>query len=57
MYSLKNVSFNELNCNDKFCFFDSLIMLRFGETKVAKELFCSINKQINTWGVIADNMV
>ena len=32
-------------------------MLRFGETKIAKEKFYAIKKQINIWDVNVDNIV
>ena len=37
--------------------FDSIIMLRFGETKVAKEKFCGAKKPINIWDVNVDIIV
>ena len=32
-------------------------MLRFGETKVAKETFCAAEKPITIWDVYFDNIV
>ena len=38
-------------------FFDSIIMLRFGETKVAKGKFYGTKKTINIWDVNVNNIV
>ena len=38
-------------------FFDSIIFLRFGETKVAKEEFYGAKKAIKIWDVDVDNAV
>ena len=37
-------------------FFDSIIMLRFGETRVAKEKFYGTKKPINIRDVNVDNI-
>ena len=52
----KNFCINELNNNDKNVF-DSIIILRFGETKVAKENFYVTKKPIKIWDVNVDDMV
>ena len=38
-------------------FFDSIIMLKFGKTKVAKETFYIAKKPIEIWNVNADNII
>ena len=38
-------------------FFDSIVMLRFGETKITKEKFYAAKKTINIWNVNVDNML
>ena len=38
-------------------FFDSIIMLRFGKTKVAKEEFYGTKKPLEIWDVNVDNTV
>ena len=38
-------------------FSDSIIMLRFGETKIAKEMFYAAKKPIKIWDVNVDNIV
>ena len=52
----KNFCINELNNNDKNVF-DSIIILRFGETKVAKENFYVTKNPIKIWDVNVDDMV
>ena len=37
--------------------FDSIIMLRFGKTKVAKEKFYAANEPINIWDVNINHIV
>ena len=37
-------------------FLDSIIMLRLGETRVAKEKFYGTKKTINIWDVNVDNI-
>ena len=38
-------------------FFDSIIVLRFGETKIANEIFYAAKKIINIWDFNIDNIV
>ena len=38
-------------------FLDSIIMLRFGKTKVAKKEFCGAKKPIQIWDVDVNNIV
>ena len=38
-------------------FFNSIIILRFGKTKVAKEEFYGAKKPIKIWNVNIDNIV
>ena len=38
-------------------FFDSIKILRFGNTKVAKGEFCGAKKSIKIWNVDVDNIV
>ena len=40
-----------------FLFFDSIVMLRFGETTIAKEKFYAAKKTPNIWDVNVDNIV
>ena len=54
--SWKNVVINQLKYNDKN-FVDDIIMLRFGETKVAKEKFYGAKKPIYILDVNVDNIV
>ena len=38
-------------------FFDTIIMLRFNETKVAKKTFYGAKEPISIWDVSVDNIV
>ena len=55
MYFLKNVRSNQLKSNHKY-FFVTIIMLRFGETKIAREKFNAAKKPTNIWDVAIDNI-
>ena len=54
--SWKNVVINQLKYNYKN-FVDDIVMLRFGETKVAKEKFYGTKKPIYILDVNVDNIV
>ena len=47
---------NQLKMNDKY-FFDIVVMLKFSQTKVAKEKFYATKKPINIWDISFDNIV
>ena len=54
MYSDKNVSINQLKNNHNF--FDIIIILRLGETRVAKEEPCSVKNPMQIWDVDVNNI-
>ena len=54
IYSQKNLRINQLKNNDKII---SIIMLRFGETKVTKEKLYGTKRPINFWEAYVDNIV
>ena len=56
LYSQKNVGIIQLKKNDKF-FFDSIIILRFGDTKVGKENLYGAKKAIKILNVNVNNVV
>ena len=56
IYSKKHVRIKYLNNNDKKSF-DSIITLRFVETKEAKEIFYAAKKTISIWNVNVDNII
>ena len=56
LYSQKNVGIIQLKKNDKF-FFDSIIILRFGDTKVGKENLYGVKKAIKILNVNVNNVV
>ena len=55
IYSQKDVSINSLKNNDKNMF-DSIIMLRSGVTKVAKEKIYAAKKPMDIWDINIDNI-
>ena len=56
IYFQKNARIKQLKNNDEF-FFDVIIMVRFGETKVAKAKFYAAKKSINIYNVNIDSIV
>ena len=54
MYSDKNVSINQLKNNHNY--FDIIIILRLGETRVAKEEPCSVKTPMQIWDVDVNNI-
>ena len=56
IYSKKHVRIKYLNNNDKK-FFDSIITLRFVETKETKKYFMLQKKTISIWNVNVDNII
>ena len=52
---LKNVRISKLK--NKTIFFDSIIMLRFGETRVANKNFMVQKNPINIWDVNVNDIV
>ena len=53
---LEKCSYQLAKNNDKM-FFDSIIMMRFGETKVPKEKFYSAKKPVDIWNFVVNNIV
>ena len=49
--------FVSINEKIMIIFFDSVVMLRFGKTKVEKETFYGAKKSIHIWDVGVDNIV
>ena len=56
IYFQKNICINQLKNNDKD-FFDSIIMLRFGQTKTAKNQSIWFKKPINIWDNNVNNLL
>ena len=56
IYLQKNARISQLENNHKNCF-HSIIMLRFRETKITKEMFYAVKKPVKNWDVNTENIV
>ena len=57
LYDILREIFVSVSKNNHKIVFDSIIILRFGETKIAKEKFSSVKNRLCIWDVNINNIV